>query len=475
MRETGATDRSDVAKTDKRAKRTGLASWMEQVLTCHTQAMRSPDERAVHQLRKALRRCRTLAGALREVDPTPEWRAMLKASRALFKALGGLRDAHVLVIWLDRLSPTDDAAGRNLRYRLNQREVELTAVARTALDAFDRDGWKRSIEPLATSATHHHPGEPLFEQLAMRRLLEAHDQHRRAIKGGSRTAWHVLRINIKRLRYAIENFLPDQHARWGDDLGLIQEVLGDVHDLDVLWEEMQTARLLVDNTVRTAWRARLDRVRNARLATYRELMTGRSARWTAWRIELLAPDRIEAANRAALRRWGAHHGSDPARAAWLARQFELALDAVAELSPPGPPEGTRRLGVAAAQLHGLAIATSKRIPRREIARRIAELPLPIGWLDDDREACGLVLAGLRRRRLELNERDLDSCRAVTLAARLLSLLDAFAPPGSPLPELEITVTAGLLMFSITSTPVKVHRPGRQLAETLGVPVAISPG
>jgi CHAD domain-containing protein len=464
----------DVAKSRKRARRTGLASWMEQVLVCHTQALRAPDVRAVHQLRKALRRCRTLAGALREVDPTPEWRAMLKASRALFKALGGLRDTHVLEIWLDRLAPKDDAAGRNLRYRLNQREVELTAAARVALDDFDRDAWTRSIEPLAISATHHPPGDPLFEQLSMRRLLEAHDLHRRAMKGGSRTAWHDLRIGIKRLRYAVENFLPDQHTRWGDDLGLLQEALGDVHDLDVLWDELVSARLLGDDGNRAAWRQRLDRVRDDRLASYRKLMAGPGNLWRPWREELLAADRVEAANRAALGRWGAHHGSDPQRAAWLVQQLETMLYAVASLRPESRLELTRRLGVAAALLHGLAGPANDPVSRKQVRQRIAELPLPIDWSERQRDACGWILAGMRRRRLDDGDADPEIKAAVVQAARLLGLFDALAPAGKPLPELVLGTLHGGLTCTGGATGGKIELPRLRLMEALALPITVNP-
>ncbi|MDX1593451.1 MAG: CHAD domain-containing protein [Gammaproteobacteria bacterium] len=455
----------------KRRRRTGLASWMEQVLACHRTAQRTPDVQSVHQLRKALRRCRTLAGALREVDPAPEWRDMLKASRALFKALGGLRDTHVLVIWLDRLAPEEDAVGRNLRYRLNQREVELTAAARAALDAFDREAWRESIGPLAASAARHAPGEPLFEQLAMRRLVAAHAQHRRAMKGGSRTAWHDLRKDIKRLRYAVENFLPDLHARWGDELALLQEALGDVHDLDVLWDEFGAAHLLVDGATRDAWRRRLDAVRDARLDAYRERMTGPGAGWKRWRDELLAPDRVERANHAALARWGVHHGCDPERGAWLADGLAAALDGLEHLVPEPPGPSTRRIGVAGAQLHGLAGSPGKPASRKRIDRQLAKLPLPIGWDEATRRACGRVLADMYRP-VDANP---DEGDGLELPSRLLGLLDALAPVDAPLPNLRIVAAHGLLRFDVAPLAADAAPAGRRLAAALGVPVILNPG
>ena len=48
--------------------------------------------------------------------------------------------------------------------------------------------------------------------------------------------WHTLRIGVKRFRYTVESLLPELHESWGEDLKRVQDLLGEVHDLDVLAE-----------------------------------------------------------------------------------------------------------------------------------------------------------------------------------------------------------------------------------------------
>jgi hypothetical protein len=89
------------------AKTTGLGYWMHQVLKegQHVSADFSAD--AVHDLRVALRRCRSMADGLRALDPIPEWKAMKKAGRQLFQRLGALRDVQVMMEWIEELEPAE--------------------------------------------------------------------------------------------------------------------------------------------------------------------------------------------------------------------------------------------------------------------------------------------------------------------------------------------------------------------------------
>src|SRR5579863_4044539 len=73
---TSATDIS----TGIRAHRAGLDLWMDRVLERADKV--PPDWNAddVHDLRTALRRCRTMADALEQVNPAPGWRKLKHGS-----------------------------------------------------------------------------------------------------------------------------------------------------------------------------------------------------------------------------------------------------------------------------------------------------------------------------------------------------------------------------------------------------------
>ena len=91
--------------TNAPKKVTGLRYWMLQVLDeCeHVSADFGADP--VHDLRVALRRCRSLADGLMALDPDPGWKAMKKAGKRLFQRLGALRDVQVMMEWVEKLGP----------------------------------------------------------------------------------------------------------------------------------------------------------------------------------------------------------------------------------------------------------------------------------------------------------------------------------------------------------------------------------
>jgi CHAD domain-containing protein len=265
------------------SKTTGLRYWMARVLEeCeHVSADFSADP--VHDLRVALRRCRSMADGMMAMDPDKDWKAMKKAGKRLFQRLGTLRDVQIMMEWIEKLavhvartpslallppeenpgdatgtsastesvesSPHDPAALALLDI-LRARESEQKHQARAALDEFDRKQWRQWSQSLPVRAARIRPGSAVFKHLALERWTAARELHTRAMRNRSQIAFHTLRIGIKRFRYIVENFLPEEHKAWSNDLKHMQDLLGEVHDLDVLWATALACHVFPDEASR---------------------------------------------------------------------------------------------------------------------------------------------------------------------------------------------------------------------------------
>jgi len=261
---------------------------MDRVLDRAEQAGRGWDADDVHDLRVALRRCRTMAEALGEVNPSPGWRRLKKASRDLFHALGELRDVQVERGWLKKLGPSGDPVRKHMLRLLAGQEKLHRANAEQALDAFDRKAWKKLARKLAPKAQFFPLESVVFQRLALARLNEAAELFQKARKGRSAVAWHRLRIGIKHFRYIVENFLPQRSEVWSEDLTHMQDLLGDVHDMDVLRAKIRrsSARLSPARLSPAAvaqWDERIDAKRKACLEEFLQLSAGPNSPWLTWR------------------------------------------------------------------------------------------------------------------------------------------------------------------------------------------------
>src|SRR6059036_3020187 len=291
------------ATVKARARKAGLRFWMERVLEeCdRVSAGFGPDP--VHDLRVALRRCRSIADGFIALDPDPAWKEMKKAGRRLFSRLGELRDVHVMQEWVGKLaSPSDPSAIALLQF-LAAREIELKQEAALALNEFDRKQWRRWSIKLPRRTTRLRQGSMIFKHLALERWVRAYDLHRRAMRGRSRIAFHKLRIGIKRFRYIVENFLPEQHAAWGGDLKRVQDLLGEVHDLDVLWATATQIHAFPDEESRRRWQQTIADERNSRIQAYRDKTLGKNSLWHVWRSELPQGRQVASAALARLKLW----------------------------------------------------------------------------------------------------------------------------------------------------------------------------
>ena len=81
-------------------KKSGLAYWATASLKNATRPARTLLADPVHDLRVAIRRCRSMADGFLSADPDPAWKQMKRLGKPLFSSLGELRDTQVMAEWV---------------------------------------------------------------------------------------------------------------------------------------------------------------------------------------------------------------------------------------------------------------------------------------------------------------------------------------------------------------------------------------
>jgi CHAD domain-containing protein len=429
----------------------------------------NPD--SVHDLRVALRRCRSLADGLMALDPDPDWKNMKKAGKRLFQRLGDLRDIHVMEEWVEKLKqkqeqkqsktnksyaerpfslpvqaanqnldPTaesgepqdnsEDAAAQALLRILKAREQEQEHESQSALGEFDRKQWRRWSKSLPASASRIRPQSPLFKHLALERWTEARQLHARALRNRSQTAFHSLRIGIKRFRYTVENFLPAEHKLWSDDLKEMQDLLGDVHDLDVLWSTATACQIFPDDDSRGLWRERILSQRSKRIDGYRAKMVGENSLWLVWRSALPQGKQVQDLATRRMKLWANSLDPDFAhseRVASLALQLYDGL--LAAWQPAIDASSARSSLLAAALLHDVGKFKGNKNHHKKSLKLIQSHGNPLGWRPAEFRRAAIVArfhrGALPTRRHQLL-RDLlpDEQKATIQLAAILRLANA---------------------------------------------------
>ncbi|MGC2332135.1 MAG: CHAD domain-containing protein [Candidatus Acidiferrales bacterium] len=256
---------------------------MERVLDKASSVKPDWDAAEVHDLRVALRRCRTMAEALSEVSAGSGWRKLKKASRGLFHNLGDLRDTQVQRGWVKKLGSAGDPVRKHMLRLLAGEEKKERALAAQTLDKFDRREWKKLARKLPGKAEFFPSGSVVFQRLALAKLNEAVELYQQARKRRSAVAWHRLRIGLKEFRYIVENFLPERYEVWAADLKVMQDQLGDVHDLDVLRGRLRKQTARFDAAVLAKWIEKIATARKARLDEFLAKASGPESPWLVWR------------------------------------------------------------------------------------------------------------------------------------------------------------------------------------------------
>jgi CHAD domain-containing protein len=371
----------------------GLAHWMERVLKELDHVRKQPDADAVHDLRVAIRRCRSLGAVMQEVDADPSWSELRRLPRKLFRRLGALRDSHILQDWLQKLAEEHDAVQSELKTSFEAATPELQQRASRAAENFDEKRWKRLQRRLRRRSRLVPVGSLAAQCLAVERLEEARDLHAIALRSDKPGPWHELRIGIKRFRYTVESLLPEHYAAWSDNVKRLQDLLGDVHDLDVLAAAVKQSAKPENLDAQNAWQEKLRHERTQRIETYQQLTLGKTSLWNDWRHGLPYGKRLALASMARLRASARAADTRPVRTAHVSRLAVALFDAFRRVhaAPIFGEHSMRRVLRAAARLQRIGNTENSRSPQKASLRRLRSLPIPPSWTFDEWQLLGLTI------------------------------------------------------------------------------------
>jgi CHAD domain-containing protein len=384
--------------------------------------------KSVHDLRVALRRCRSMADGFRTVDPDKRWKKMRRLATSVFDSLGALRDCQVMMEWVEKLGGVDDPVGRDLLDRLRQQESELKQEAENSLKNFDGKQWQVWNRALPLRVRRLPLGSETFQTLALEKLNAARKLQAPALKTLAVPAFHRLRIGLKKFRYVVENFLPQQHQEWKDELKQLQDTLGEIHDLDVLSDAVLQLCATQPMDERKRWEKILHAEREARIERYRERMSGSGSLWTVWRSAL---PRGEAARQASLKRlqaWSSYLDADLQHSRRVARFAVWIYDGLSRIGVlKGAQRNDRELLRAAAVIHEVGRADGDKNHHKRTESMVGRLDHVAGWTPGDMKAMARIARyhrGALPQSTKLGDVPSDQRNRITLLAGILRLANA---------------------------------------------------
>jgi CHAD domain-containing protein len=373
--------------TEPRSEHRRLFYWMDRVLKELQKVRSAPDPDAVHDLRVAIRRCRSYAAILEEVDPAPAWPEMRRVARKLFRGLGALRDTQVMSEWVKQLGAEGDPIRSQLQASFQKNELDLRSAALRMAAKFDDKKWKRMARTLRGPARLVPSGSLAAECLALERFEHARELHVRALRTEKPAPWHKLRIGLKKFRYTVESLLPEHHAAWSHNLKRVQDLLGEIHDLDMLAVVLKQETAAESELACGAWERIIERERHERMETYRRLTLGKTSLWHEWRHALPHGERLEAAAMARLRATARAMDANPRRTSQVSRLAQRLFETLARAGacPAFDGRATRRILRAAARLHGIGASLDGKSPGKSAQKFLLALALPPGWTGEEWE------------------------------------------------------------------------------------------
>lgn len=233
----------------------------------------SSDDDAIHDLRVAIRRLRTMLKMARPLFGRWHADVVRKAFADVMKATGDLRDEEVLEETLDGLSEHPAFALWLRARKSRERKLRRAVVARIERGELDR-------ARLMLKALLVFPFDPERDMDLSRFARRTVERARRVVEKGRDVSiddmlgLHELRISYKELRYSIEllsEALPLDSRAMLEPAVVFQKRLGEIHDVDVAQEVLGNARVM-PAAAREEALAALAKVREKRIGKYlREL------------------------------------------------------------------------------------------------------------------------------------------------------------------------------------------------------------
>ncbi len=427
---------------------------MDRVLEEHSNAGGALPPQAIHDLRVSLRRCILIADVMRDIDPAGDWKAMRKSARHVFQRLGTLRDTQVLAEWIEKLGAPDEASTAALLGVLKKKHERDRQDAYAAIQEFDRKQWRSWRRGFAKHYRHVVSNRAACESIILEIWESVRGLHRRAQRSRSHLAYHRLRVGLKKFRYAVENFLPSMYPGWAPNLKLVQDFLGEFHDLTVLDQVIVQNSSLVDESAATAWRAKLQVEQSLRLQQYRAKMAGKTSPLRIWREGLPAEKDLRSTGLARLGEWAWFVTPDFARVRRAARASLQLYDGFVNcgLIAKESRIEERLILHAAALLQEAGRFKKAKSYHKESYRMIRKLPPPPGWTKKDLEQAALV-ARFHRRSLpypdhqKLSLYELPLRHSLIRLAAIVRLADAFqAKPYRAIRRLQVENGPGFLVI-----------------------------
>jgi CHAD domain-containing protein len=369
---------------------------------------------------------------MEDLDPGCDWKAMRKVGRQTFQRIGALRDTQVLMKRIEELGEKGEASTEAFLDALKKKQDQDKSDARAAIHEFDRKQWRSFRRECARHYQHMVLNRPACESVLLEIWESVSELNRSAQRSRSLIAYHRLRVGLKKLRYAAENFLPSMYAGWAADLKIVQDLLGDIHDLTVLDQMLVKHRGLVEKPIFTAWREKVENERSSRLREYREKMSAKSSLLRIWREGLPAEKDLRSTGLARLGEWASFVTPDFARARRIARLSLQLYDGLANCGLIGKDSQIEERFIlhAAALLQESGRFKKGKAHHKESYRMIRRKNPPPGWTKRDLEFVALV-ARFHRRALpypdqaKLRVYELPLRQSLIRLAAILRLADAF--------------------------------------------------